>query len=297
MGGLGVVGQSALSSTSLARAAKAEPLLAREEEFELAHRWSEHRDERALHRLVQAHMRLAIAIARRFRHYGLPMADLVQEGHVGLMEAAARFEAARDVRFSTYATWWIRAAIQDYVLRNWSIVRGGTSSGQKALFFNLRRVRARLEKVEGLRHATRDEMHGAVADMLGIPAAEVARMDARLAAPDLSLSAPIAGGEEEGAARLDQLVAEGPWPDEQVVQAIDGERRQRWLSQALRSLSDREIRIIRARRLAEESETLEMLGARLGISKERVRQIENRAIEKLRVTLTHGAGVPAGAFA
>ncbi|GLK83400.1 RNA polymerase factor sigma-32 [Ancylobacter defluvii] len=295
MGDLG--GQSVVPSTFLARAARAEPLLAREQEFELARRWSEQRDERALHRLVQAHMRLAISIARRFRHYGLPMADLVQEGHIGLMEAAARFEVARDVRFSTYATWWIRAAIQDYVLRNWSIVRGGTSSGQKALFFNLRRVRARLEKAEEFAHATRDEMYDAVADALGVPAVEVARMDARLTAPDLSLNAPLSAGAEEGAARLDQLMADDPLPDEQVAESIDGERQRRWLSLALRSLSDREMRIIRARRLAEESETLETLGARLGISKERVRQIENRAIEKLRATLVSGAGMPAGAFA
>src|SRR5215216_5554114 len=126
------------------RAAMDAPFLEREEERLLATRWREQRDETALHRLTAAHMRLVIALAARFRHYGLPMADLVQEGHVGLLEAAARFEPERDVRFSTYATWWIRASIQDYILRNWSIVRGGTSSAQKALFFNLRRLRARL---------------------------------------------------------------------------------------------------------------------------------------------------------
>lgn len=295
MGDLG--GQSVVPSTFLAKAARAEPLLSRETEFELARSWSERKDERALHRLVQAHMRLAISIARRFRHYGLPMADLVQEGHVGLMEAAARFETARDVRFSTYATWWIRAAIQDYVLRNWSIVRGGTSSGQKALFFNLRRVRARLEKAEGFEGASRHELQVAVAEALGVPAADVARMEARFTAPDLSLNAPLSAGEEDGAERLDQLMADAPLPDEQVAENIDGERQRRWLSAALRSLSEREMRIIRARRLADESETLETLGARLGISKERVRQIESRAIQKLRITLTSGASAPAGAFA
>src|SRR5205809_4414734 len=126
------------------KAAMAAPFLERGEEHALAVRWKDQRDEQALHQLASAHMRLVIALAARFRHYGLPMADLVQEGHVGLMEAAARFEPERDVRFSTYATWWIRASIQDYILRNWSIVRGGTSSAQKALFFNLRRLRARL---------------------------------------------------------------------------------------------------------------------------------------------------------
>src|SRR6476659_3086498 len=131
------------------RAAMNAPFLEREEEHLLAVRWKENRDEAALHQLTAAHMRLVIALAARFRHYGLPMADLVQEGHVGLLEAAARFEPDREVRFSTYATWWIRASIQDYILRNWSIVRGGTSSAQKALFFNLRRLRARLSRDSG----------------------------------------------------------------------------------------------------------------------------------------------------
>src|SRR3712207_8498934 len=133
------------------RAAMNAPFLEREEEHVLAVRWKERRDETALHQLPAALMRLVIALAARFRHYGLPMADLVQEGHVGLLEAAARFEPEREVRFSTYATWWIRASIQDYILRNWSIVRGGTSSAQKALFFNLRRLRARLSKTTGPR--------------------------------------------------------------------------------------------------------------------------------------------------
>ena len=134
-------------------------------------------------------MRLVIAIAARFRHYGLPMADLVQEGHVGLLEAAARFEPEREVRFSTYATWWIRASIQDYILRNWSIVRGGTSSAQKALFFNLRRLRARLTR--GGEERIADEVHGKIAEAIGVSRADVALMDARLSAPDTSLNAPM----------------------------------------------------------------------------------------------------------
>src|SRR5450755_3609688 len=132
------------------RAAMAAPFLERDEEFDLVRRWRNSRDEGALHKLAAAHMRLVIAMAAKFRHYGLPMSDLIQEGHVGLLEAAARFEVEREVRFSTYATWWIRASIQDYILRNWSIVRGGTSSGQKALFFNLRRLRARLSQGQQL---------------------------------------------------------------------------------------------------------------------------------------------------
>lgn len=283
--------------TQFARTAMAVPMLDREDEFRLARRWEEAHDEKALHALIHAHMRLAIAIARRFRNYGLPMSDLVQEGHIGLMEAAARFQTTHEVRFSTYATWWIRAAIQDYVLRNWSIVRGGTSSGQKALFFNLRRVRARLERANGGAGAvTREELNRTVAARLGVNPVEVARMDARLSIPDLSLNAPLAPGEEDGAERLDQLVAQDPLPDEQASREIDGERRRRWLLGALRGLNEREFRIIKARRLNDESETLEVLGARLGISKERVRQIESRAIEKLRLALTTGPDVPRGAF-
>ncbi|WP_018388415.1 RNA polymerase factor sigma-32 [Ancylobacter sp. FA202] len=284
-------------SSQMARKAMATPLLERDDEYELARRWSEERDEKALHALIHAHMRLALSIARRFRNYGLAMSDLVQEGHIGLMEAAARFETTREVRFSTYATWWIRAAIQDYVLRNWSIVRGGTSSGQKALFFNLRRVRARLELANGSALApTREELHRSIAAKLGVSTKEVARMDARLNIPDLSLNAPVAAGEEDGAERMDQLVASDPLPDEEASREIDGERRRRWLIGALRGLNEREFRIIKARRLTDESETLEVLGARLGISKERVRQIESRAIEKLRFALTNGPDVPRGAF-
>lgn len=276
---------------SLVRAAMAAPFLAREEERLLAVRWREQRDEAALHRLATSHMRLVIAIAARFRQYGLSMADLIQEGHVGLLEAAARFEPEREVRFSTYATWWIRAAIQDHVLRNWSIVRGGTSSGQKALFFGLRRLRARL----GRGGAGTVELHRRIAAALGMPERDVAAMDARFAAPDVSLNAPISDGDgSDRPERGSLLIDDAPLPDELAGRAIDGERRMRSLRAALCLLSERELRIIRARRLADESETLtlEALGTALGISKERVRQIESRALDKLKRALTQGGPHP-----
>ncbi len=279
----------------LAKAAMSAPLLDRAVEYELALRWSREHDEAALHELIRSHMRLVLALARRFRNYGLPMADLVQEGHVGLLEASTRFEPDRDVRFSTYATWWIRAAIQDYVLRNWSIVRGGTSSGQKALFFNLRRIRARLERMGGAPRSI-EEVHQSVAASLGVTVEEVARMDARLGGADISLNAPLASEDPGTAERIDQLVAPDPLPDEQAALEIDTERRRRWLRSALKQLSEREMRIIAARRLTDDGATLEALGARLGISKERVRQIENRAIEKLRTALTQGGAAPSNAF-
>jgi RNA polymerase sigma-32 factor len=262
----------------------AAPFLSREEEHDLARRWREAGDEKALHSLARAHMRLVMAIAAKFRHYGLPIADLVQEGHVGLLEAASRFDTDRDVRFSTYATWWIRAAVQDYVLRNWSIVRGGTSSAQKALFFNLRRLRGRLEqKGPGLGS---DQMHQAIAALLGVAKADVAAVDARFSGADLSLNAPLIDTDStEGAGRLDILVDATPLPDEIVAEAIDSQRRHAWITDALAVLDERELRIIRARQLAEEQATLEALGHSLGISKERVRQIENRALEKLKKAL------------
>lgn len=264
------------------RTAMEAPFLAREEERGLAVAWKEARDERALHRLISAHMRLVIALAGRFRHYGLPMADLVQEGHVGLMEAAARFEPERDVRFSTYATWWIRASIQDYILRNWSIVRGGTSSAQKALFFNLRRLRARLANgAEPLSNAT---LYREVSAALGVSEADVAMMDSRLSAPDSSLNMPLA--DDAGATeRMDFLVSDDPLPDEIAGDTIDVERRLVWLKAALGALNARELKIIEERRLSDEGATLEALGETLGISKERVRQIEARAMEKLKVAL------------
>ena len=267
------------------KAAMAAPFLEREEERALAVLCRDNRDERALHRLAHAHMRLVIALAARFRHYGLPVADLIQEGHVGLLEAAARFEPEREVRFSTYATWWIRASMQDYILRNWSIVRGGTSSAQKALFFNLRRLRAKLSR-DG--QGTGDgKLFATIATAIGVSAADVELMDTRLSGPDISLNAPLVTTDTSGPSeRVEFLVDDKPLPDELVGDSIDSVRRIDWLRDALTVLSERELRILRERRLREESATLESLGVTLGISKERVRQIENRALEKLRRALS-----------
>ena len=229
-------------------------------------------------------MRLVISIAVKFRHYGLPVADLIQEGHVGLLEAAARFDPDREVRFSTYATWWIRASIQDYILRNWSIVRGGTSSAQKALFFNLRRLRAKLSV--GGEPRGNFVLMGEIAKALGVNRADVEMMDTRLSGPDVSLNAPVADADNSASERIEFLVDKQPLQDETVGGAIDTDRRVAWLKDALTHLSEREYNILRERRLSEEGMTLEELGVQLGISKERVRQIESRAIEKLRTALT-----------
>ncbi|OCW58115.1 RNA polymerase factor sigma-32 [Hoeflea olei] len=272
------------ANRQIVRAAMAAPYLEREQEHDLAVRWKDNKDQDALHQITMAHMRLVISMAAKFRNFGLPMSDLIQEGHVGLLEAAARFEPERDVRFSTYATWWIRASIQDYILRNWSIVRGGTSSAQKALFFNLRRLRARLTQDDPT--LSESAIHSQIADALGVHAKDVAVMDARLSGSDSSLNAPMADGESGSSSdRMDFLTSEEPLPDEQVSTIIDEERRNVWLDDALNTLNPRELRIIRERRLTDDGATLESLGTALGISKERVRQIENRALEKLRVVL------------
>ncbi len=264
------------------RLAMTAPYLERDEEQELAQNWRDHGDQEALNRMTMAHMRLVISMAGKFRNYGLPIGDLIQEGHVGLLEAAARFEPEREVRFSTYATWWIRASMQDYILRNWSIVRGGTSSAQKALFFNLRRLRARL--AAGSDTLSSASIYEEIATALGVQTADVATMDSRLSAPDSSLNAPLSG-ESDSMERMDFLVSDAPLPDEVASEAIDVERRNGWLKDALGALNPRELRIIEERRLKDDGATLAELGDVLGISKERVRQLEARAMEKLKVAL------------
>ena len=265
------------------RTAMRMPLLERGEEHDLAVRWKELKDQQAMNQIVTAHMRLVISMASKFRHFALPASDLIQEGHVGLLEAASRFEPDRDVRFSTYATWWIRASMQDFVLRNWSIVRGGTSASQKALFFNLRRLRARL--ANGQEVVSEQMIFKNISEKLGVSEKDVELMNHRLSAPDTSLQAPLNSEEESGASRMDFLVDNAPLPDHAAAEFIDGERRSKWVNGALKVLDPRELFIIQMRRLTEDALTLENLGEKLGISKERVRQIETRAVEKLRVAL------------
>lgn len=264
------------------------PLLEQEREQELARRWREHQDERALHELITAYMRLVVSMAARFRNYGLPMSDLVQEGNMGLMLAAARFEPDREVRFSTYAVWWIRSQIQDYVLRNWSIVRTGTTAAQKSLFFNLRRLRALISDTgDG---TMTSENRGKVATKLRVSEHDVESMAARLSGPDRSLNAPMVDGSE---GEWQDFLADGATlPEDQVMESRDNAQRSVWIAEALTVLSPRELHIIQTRRLTEEGVTLEALGSELGISKERVRQIEHQAMKKLRNALLKKVGDP-----
>jgi RNA polymerase sigma-32 factor len=263
------------------------PMLASQDEFALARRWRSEGDTAALHELVSSYARLVISIAGRFRNYGLPIGDLIQEGNVGLMQAAARFEPEREIRFSTYATWWVRSAMQDYILRNWSIVRTGTTAAQKSLFFNLRRLRA---KISGDGEGLNDTGRQWIADQLHVPLQDVKEMEIRFSAADQSLNAPLReSGEDEW---QDFMPDTAPNPEDVVIGLRDAQTRSKWLAEAIRGLSPREQTIIRQRRLVEDAATLEELGRELGVSKERVRQLEQRALNKLKLSMLRNVESP-----
>ncbi len=263
-------------------------LLEAEHELELARCWRDDGDEGALHELVTAYIRLVVSIAAKFRSYGLPLGDMVQEGCIGLMQAAARFEPEREVRFSTYASWWIRSSIQNFILRNWSIVRTGTTAAQKSLFFNLRRLKAQIERIEGGR--IDDDMRTKIATALKVSERDVDMMSARLSAADKSLNDPV--GEAGDGELQDFIPDDAQSPEDVAMEKNDAQVRSSWIERAMQDLSQREQTIIRERRLVEKGLTLAALGARLGISKERVRQIEHEAMGKLRESITRNVGDP-----
>ncbi|MEM6780904.1 MAG: RNA polymerase factor sigma-32 [Pseudomonadota bacterium] len=274
------------------RNAMNEPLLEKEHELELARRWREEDDEKALHELIRSYTRLVVSMASRFKNYGLPIGDLIQEGNIGLMQAANKFDYKRDLRFSTYASWWIRSQMQDYVLRNWSIVRTGTTAAQKSLFFNLRRLRSKIEgdKEKPLGHSGRKE----IAKELGVKLKDVEDMEGRMNSNDQSLNAQI--GEDGDDDWQSFLADDRPNPEDVVVGMKDAQTRSKWLESALSTLSDREQKIIRERHLKHETVTLESLGQDLGVSKERVRQLEQRAMEKLKSNMTKNISNPTELF-
>jgi len=271
---------------SVSRIAMKAELLDAETELRLAYAWRDRRDEAALHRLITAYMRLAVAMASKFRRYGAPMNDLIQEAGLGLMKAADKFDPDRGVRFSTYAVWWIKASIQDYVMRNWSMVRTGSTSSQKALFFNLRRVQAQLEREARHRGESIDpaQLRVAVADEIGVSVADVEMMEGRLGGSDFSLNA-TQSVDEDGREWIDALEDDGAQAAEIVEADHDARHLRDWLISALRALNARERYIVTERKLRDEPRTLESLGQELGLSKERVRQLEAAAFSKMRRTL------------
>ncbi len=279
--------QTQKANLSYIRKSMAEPILEKDHELELAKRWRDKGDEKALHELVSSYTRLVVSAAAKFRNYGLPMGDLIQEGNIGLMQAAARFEPERELRFSTYATWWIRSAMQDYILRNWSIVRTGTTAAQKSLFFNLRRLRAKIERDNGT-EGLGDKGRAKIAKDLQVSLKDVQEMEGRLSGADSSLNAMVSeDGEEEW---QNFLKDDRPNPEDIVMGMKDAKTRSKWLEEALGTLSDREQKIIRDRHLQYETVTLEDLGNELGVSKERVRQLEARAMEKLKASMIDKIG-------
>lgn len=267
------------------RAMRAE-LLDAETELRLAYAWRDHRDEAALHRLITAYMRLAISMAGKFKRYGAPMNDLIQEASLGLMKAADKFDPDRGVRFSTYAVWWIKASIQDYVMRNWSMVRTGSTSNQKSLFFNMRRVQARLEREAAASGVDLDkhQLLQAIATEVGVPLHDVEMMEGRLSGSDYSLNA-TQSSDEEGREWIDTLMDEASQAAEKVEHQKDIETLRLWLAQAMAALNPREQFIVTERKLRDTPRTLECLGRELGLSKERVRQLEAAAFAKMRKSL------------
>jgi len=262
------------------------PMLAKDQEFMLAKRWREHEDTEAAHQLVTSHLRLVAKIAMGYRGYGLPIGEVISEGNVGLMQAVKKFEPDRGFRLATYAMWWIRASIQEYILRSWSLVKMGTTAAQKTLFFNLRKAKSEISAFEeGDLHP---EHLSHIATRLGVLESEVTSMNRRLSGGDASLNAPMrADGESEWQDWLadDNAVSQ----ETQVAEAEESTIRMSLLQEAMAELSDRERHILTERRLKDDPTTLEELASQYGVSRERVRQIEVRAFEKLQKAMRAAA--------
>ncbi|MCC6981758.1 MAG: RNA polymerase sigma factor RpoH [Bauldia sp.] len=262
------------------------PMLQPQEEYMLAKRYREHGDRDAAHRLVTSHLRLVAKIAMGYRGYGLPIGEVISEGNVGLMQAVKRFEPEKGFRLATYAMWWIKAAIQEYILRSWSLVKMGTTANQKRLFFNLRKVKGQIQALE--EGDLRPEQVTTIATRLGVTEEDVISMNRRLSG-DTSLNAPIKADSESGGEWQDWLVDESESQEARLAESEELDNRRQLLKDAMEVLNDRERRIFEARRLAEDPITLEELSSEFGVSRERVRQIEVRAFEKVQKAVKKGA--------
>ncbi len=254
------------------------PMLQPDEEYTLAKNWRESGDRDAAHRLVTSHLRLVAKIAMGYRGYGLPVSEVISEGNVGLMQAVKRFEPERGFRLATYAMWWIRASIQEYVLRSWSLVKMGTTASQKKLFFNLRKVKGQIQALED--GDLKPDQVTEIATRLGVPEQDVISMNRRLGG-DASLNAPLSKDGEAGGEWQDWLVDDSETPDVAYEQSEEQDMRSKLLHQAMNGLNERERRIFEARRMSEEPLTLEDLSQEFDVSRERIRQIEVKAYEKV----------------
>src|SRR6476469_3922752 len=263
------------------------PMLEPQEEYMLAKSWREHGDRDAAHRLVTSHLRLVAKIAMGYRGYGLPISEVISEGNVGLMQAVKRFEPEKGFRLATYAMWWIKASIQEYILRSWSLVKMGTTANQKKLFFNLRKAKSRISALD--EGDMRPDQVKLIAKRLGVTEQDVIDMNRRLGG-DASLNAPIREDGDSGE-WMDWLVDDSASQESRLAESEQSENRHKALAQALGVLNDRERRIFEARRLADEPITLEELADEFGVSRERVRQIEVRAFEKVQKTVKNGVAV------
>jgi len=262
------------------------PMLAPDEEYMLAKRYKEHGDRDAAHRLVTSHLRLVAKIAMGYRGYGLPIGEVISEGNVGLMQAVKRFEPEKGFRLATYAMWWIKAAIQEYILRSWSLVKMGTTANQKRLFFNLRKVKGQIQALD--EGDLRPEQVANIATKLGVTEEDVVSMNRRLGG-DTSLNAPLRADGDSSGEWQDWLVDETPDQEERMAESEEADNRRQLLRDAMGVLNDRERRIFEARRLADDPITLEDLSSEFGVSRERVRQIEVRAFEKVQKAVKKGA--------
>ena len=269
------------------------PLLEPEEEYMLAKRWREREDSEAAHKLVTSHLRLVAKIAMGYRGYGLPLSELISEGNVGMMQAVKRFDPDRGFRLATYAMWWIRASIQEYILHSWSLVKMGTTAAQKKLFFNLRRAKAQMKAIED--GDLKPESVQKIAKELNVTEDEVVSMNRRLAGPDHSLNAPLRSDGEGAGEWQDWLVDDRDNQEVALGESQELKDRQKMLSKAMEVLNPREKRILQERRLKDDPATLEDLSSEFNISRERVRQIEVRAFEKLQKSMRKMANARPGA--
>ena len=260
------------------------PILSADEELLLAKNYLEQGESEAAHKLVTSHLRLVAKIAMQYRGYGLPVADLISEGNLGLMKAVKKFDPQRGCRLSTYAMWWIKASVTEYILRSWSLVKMGTMSAQKKLFFSLRKAKRKLNIIDA--QTIDPEKTAKLAEQFSISEADITHLDRRITARDLSLNAPVSNSEEDSMEFIDILEDDTPSPEVLVARTQETELRQEYLKDAMFQLSERERHIFTERRLKEDPITLEKLGEHYGISRERVRQLENRAYTKVQ-TIIH----------